>query len=93
MPLVDKDSSGELSMEEWLLLSIFLRFVKIQCILADADGDGTLDRKEVGQHLPALGLQVDEATLDKLLKQLDTSGDGALSFEEFAILCAMIKLQ
>ena len=35
MPLVDKDSSGELSLEEFMLLSIFLRFTKIQFILAD----------------------------------------------------------
>ena len=92
LPLVDKNGSGDLSLEEFLMLTVFLRFTKIQFLLADTDGGGTLDRGEVGRHLPALGLQVDEATLNKLIDQLDTDKSGNLSFEEFAMLAAMIKL-
>lgn len=46
-PLVDMDSSGELNLEEFLLLCVFLRFCKIQFILADTDGGGDISRKEL----------------------------------------------
>lgn len=88
--LVDKDSSGALSVDEYVLLSVFVRFAKIQFILADSDGSGHLTRAEVKNYLPALGLNVDDAQLSKLLAQL---GDGKdLSAEQFIMLAAMVKL-
>jgi Ca2+-binding EF-hand superfamily protein len=92
--LVDKDSSGSLGLEEFMLLSVFVRFAKIQFILADSDGSGHLTRGEVKRYLPALGLNVDDAALEKLLARLDSDGNTqALSAEEFIMLAAMVKLE
>lgn len=93
LSLVDKNSSGELQLEEWMLLSVFLRFVKIQFLLADADCSGHLTRSEVSRYLPALGLKIDDDHLSKLMAKLDSDGNTqTLTFEEFALLCAMVKL-
>ena len=74
-----------------LLLCVGLLLLSSNCF--GTDGSGHLTRKEVGAHLPALGLAVDDATLTKLLGALDTNNDDSLDFEEFASLAAMIKLQ
>lgn len=94
LSLVDKNSSGELQLEEWMLLSVFLRFTKIQFLLADSDSSGHLTRSEVNRYLPALGLKIDDDHLSKLMAKLDSDGNTqTLTYEEFALLCAMIKLE
>lgn len=69
------------------------RFCKIQFLLADVDGSEELTFKEVLGHLPALGLAPDPELATKLMQKLDTDNSGALSYEEFTLLAAMLKLQ
>jgi len=90
-PLVDNDSSGSMSCEEFLLLSVFLRFCKIHFILADADGGGDISSSELLAVLPALGLAPTKETVDVFMKKL--GADGKLTFEQFTLLAAMVKLQ
>jgi Ca2+-binding EF-hand superfamily protein len=90
-PLVDMDSSGALSCEEFLLLSVFLRFAKIQFLLADADGSGDISKKELLAHLVPLGVMPTADVVDKYMAKLGATDK--LTFEQFALLAAMIKLE
>jgi len=49
----------------------------------DADGSGCIDREELGAVLKALEGKFDNESIDSLLLQADSSGDGVLSIEEF----------
>uniref|UniRef100_A0A8C3YP56 Calmodulin like 5 n=1 Tax=Catagonus wagneri TaxID=51154 RepID=A0A8C3YP56_9CETA len=51
--------------------------------------DGTIDVQELGAMLQLLGRNLSEAELKALIAQVDTDGDGVISFEEF--LAAMAK--
>lgn len=95
--LVDKDGGGDLSFDEfiaWLRSGDGLanidnssRYYYIQRAIAlfkkyDKDGNGTIDREEFKSLMKSLGHN-DEAQYDSALKELDTSGDGKISFPEF----------
>jgi len=49
----------------------------------DADGSGCIDREELAAVLKALEGKFDNKTVDSLLLQADSSGDGVLNIEEF----------
>jgi hypothetical protein len=51
---------------------------------ADADGNGTLDRSEVGRVIRLLQVPDDVAALDQAMVELDKDADGNIVFEEFA---------
>ena len=51
---------------------------------ADADGNGTLDRNEVGKVLRLLQVPDDVSALDQAMIELDKDGDGNIVFDEFA---------
>jgi calcium-dependent protein kinase len=48
--------------------------------MMDRDGSGKLDKTEIKQ---ALGLDLDNATLEKLIGQYDLNGDGEIDYLEF----------
>ena len=48
--------------------------------MMDRDGSGKLDKTEIKQ---ALGLDLDNATLNKLIGQYDLNGDGEIDYLEF----------
>jgi Ca2+-binding EF-hand superfamily protein len=91
--LLDRDASGTIELAEWLQLGVFLRFCKLQFVLA-SPANGAISRAELEQHLPPLGLDnVPAAMIDAVFAQTDTSRDGFLQFEEFATLVAKIKIR
>jgi len=49
----------------------------------DVDGNGKLDKKEVTDALKTWGETVTTQELEDEWKQLDSDGDGFISFEEF----------
>lgn len=49
----------------------------------DTDNSGFIDRTEMGEISSVLGFPMPEEELDKAFKEIDTSGDGRISFEEF----------
>ncbi|KAM5338852.1 calmodulin-alpha-like [Glossophaga mutica] len=55
----------------------------------DKNGDGTINVQELGDVLKALGQNPTEDELKNIIAQVDTDGDGAISFPEF--LAAMVK--
>jgi len=56
----------------------------------DLDGDGRITREELDQVLNGNQVQkmLGENTIDRMIQQFDTNGDGIIDFEEF---CEMMK--
>ncbi|EPS67685.1 hypothetical protein M569_07091 [Genlisea aurea] len=48
----------------------------------DANGDGKVSASELGEALKALG-SVTPEEINRMMTELDTDGDGFVSFEEF----------
>jgi Ca2+-binding EF-hand superfamily protein len=57
----------------------------------DKDGSGTIDAEELYLCLKAMGHHPGPLELEELLAQMDTNGDGVISFEEFAAVMAVSK--
>lgn len=55
----------------------------------DKNGDNTINTQELGAVMQALGQDISEDELKMLIAQVDTDGDGVISFQEF--LEAMVK--
>ena len=49
----------------------------------DANKSGSIDAKELGKVLSALGLSMSTAEVAQALKELDTDASGQLSWDEF----------
>ena len=52
----------------------------------DTDGSGAIDRKELKRLMKKLGQALTEAEIDAMMDEVDTNGDGEISFEEFKAL-------
>ncbi|KAF4088440.1 hypothetical protein AMELA_G00083360 [Ameiurus melas] len=82
-------SDLERSMET--LITVFHRY-------AGKEGNSsTLSRRELRQLMEAelstfLKAQKDPATVDKIMKDLDTNGDGEVNFEEFVSLVVGLSI-
>jgi Ca2+-binding EF-hand superfamily protein len=49
----------------------------------DTDNSGAIDRKELKRLMKKLGQKLSEQELDAMMDEVDTNGDGEISFEEF----------
>jgi calmodulin len=49
----------------------------------DTDNSGSIDRKELKRLMKKLGQALSDAELDAMMDEVDTNGDGQISFEEF----------
>lgn len=49
----------------------------------DADGSGSLTRREFAQALTSLGVRLEQSELDHIVRAFDTDGDGSVSYGEF----------
>ncbi|PWS23017.1 hypothetical protein DKP78_15365 [Enterococcus faecium] len=74
-----------------MLIKVFHRY-------ASEEGDtGTLSRKELKTLMKAelngfLQSQKDPGTVDRIMKDLDTNGDGQVNFEEFVSLVVGLSI-
>ena len=49
----------------------------------DADNSGTIDINELEKELTKRGISFSQSDLKTIMKEIDTSGDGLISLEEF----------
>lgn len=81
---VDEDGSGKINIEEFSTahvqgkLSHDEKAVRMAFDAVDTDGSGKLDGKEM-----AILLGMPESSVDAIIKECDTDGDGQISFDEF----------
>lgn len=54
----------------------------------DTDEDGKINVQELGEVMKALGQNLSEADLKKIIASVDTDGDGTISFQEFLAVVA-----
>ena len=58
----------------------------------DADGSGSIDRRELKRLMKKLGQALTEAELDAMMDEVDTNGDGEISFEEFKAMMVSLPI-
>merc|ERR1711998_428341 len=51
--------------------------------LFDIDGSGTIDAKELGTAMRALGMEASKEETRKMIEDIDKDGSGTIDFEEF----------
>ena len=90
---VDSDGSGFIDFSEFVVAAMNEKNLtssdKLQAAfnLFDKDGSGVITTDEVKEVL-GFGANLDDETIDRIIKQVDENGDGEISFEEF---CVMMK--
>jgi len=52
----------------------------------DSDNSGAIDRKELKRLMKKLGQTLTEAEIDAMMDEVDTDGNGEISFDEFKAL-------
>jgi Ca2+-binding EF-hand superfamily protein len=90
---MDTDNSGEIDYDEFKQVmggSFFKKHSKQELLGAfkkfDADGNGFITTKELNDILNRMGRHLSRNEIEAMIKSLDTSGDGKLSFDEFCQL-------
>lgn len=87
---LDTDDSGSIDYTEFIAATITQKqYLKKEVMWAafrviDKDGDGVVTKAELAQLLKE---DPDMAFIDAMVKEVDTDGDGTISFDEF---CAMM---
>lgn len=96
---VDTNGTGVIDYSEFLAATIDRQVLMQRDVcweafrVFDLDGDGKLSREELGKLLrghAGLQTQVDDSKIQKMIDEVDASGDGSIDFDEF---CAMLRGQ
>ena len=87
---VDDNGDKEIDFEEFLILmkSRVLeqdpeKELRDAFAVFDTDGSGSIDRKELKRLMKKLGQALTEAEVDAMMDEVDSNGDGEISYEEF----------
>ena len=93
MAQMDTDNSGEIDFQEFKKVmagSFFKKHSKQELQAAfkkfDADGNNFITSTELNYILTRMGRQLSRHDIDAMIKSLDSSGDGKISFDEFCKL-------
>ena len=90
---VDENRDGEISFDEFVILMKSRigpvdpdQELRDAFAVFDTDNSGAIDRKELKRLMKKLGQKLSEQELDAMMDEVDTNGDGEISFEEFKAL-------
>jgi Ca2+-binding EF-hand superfamily protein len=61
---------------------------KKQFKIADTDGDGLLSPDELKKFLIKCGVKPQNDIIQQMIKDVDSDGDGKISYAEYKILCS-----
>lgn len=96
---VDDNGDNEIDFEEFLVLMQSRtgerdpeKELRDAFAVFDADGSGSIDRKELKRLMKKLGQALTEAELDAMMDEVDTDGNGEISFEEFKAMMVSVAL-
>jgi len=84
----DADDSGEIEFNEFAqiwqrkLLSVNDSYIHAVFSVLDEDGNGTIEAHELAKVLNMTG-EENKDKIDELIKEVDTDGDGVISWQEF----------
>jgi calmodulin len=87
---VDDNGDNEIDFEEFLTLMKSRvgerdpeKELRDAFAVFDTDGSGSIDRKELKRLMKKLGQALTEAEIDAMMDEVDSNGDGEISYEEF----------
>ena len=87
---VDDNGDNEIDFEEFMILMKSRigekdpeKELRDAFRVFDTDNSGSIDKKELKRLMKKLGQALSEAELDAMMDEVDTNGDGEISFEEF----------
>ena len=89
---VDDNGDKEIDFEEFLILMKSRteidpqdpeKELKDAFAVFDTDGSGSIDRKELKRLMKKLGQALTEAEVDAMMDEVDSNGDGEISYDEF----------
>ncbi|CAF2774344.1 unnamed protein product [Rotaria sp. Silwood2] len=90
---MDTDKSGQIEFDEFCRVmadAFFKKHSQDELRAAfrqfDQDGSGFIQASELENIMIKMGKRFNKAQIDALVKSLDTSGDGKISFDEFVQL-------
>ena len=77
-----QEAKGKLSLEDFSEEDLDAYFYRL-FMIADTDGNGTLEAEEVAELLFLSGFSFDEETVNKVMMAADTNEDGVIQYDEF----------
>lgn len=57
----------------------------------DENGDGVIDKEELGAMMSSLGLDRTSSELQDMINEADTNGDGLIDFPEFLVITLLFS--
>jgi calmodulin len=54
--------------------------------LFDKNGDGTIEANELYEVMKSINLSATKEEIDDMIREVDTDGDGNISFDEFVVM-------
>jgi len=91
MKIADADGSGEIDYSEWVVATMDKRKLltneKLEAAfnLFDKDGGGSISASEIKEVL-GVGKNIDEKVWNEIIMEVDSNGDGEISFLEFKVM-------
>jgi calcium-dependent protein kinase len=91
MKIADADGSGEIDYSEWVVATMDKRKLltneklEVAFNLFDKDGGGSISADEIKEVL-GVGKNIDEKVWNEIILEVDSNGDGEISFAEFKVM-------